>query len=52
MSKIKSILCAGDKETTDVLNELKKKGHNLSMNIISITQDMGIYTIFYNDIFD
>ena len=52
MSKIKCILCDGDKEATETLNELKEKGHNLSMNLLSITQDRMYYTIFYNDVFD
>ena len=52
MSKIKCILCDGHKEATEALNELKKKGHNLSMNLLSITQDRMYYTIFYNDVFD
>ena len=52
MSKIKCICCEGNKETTKVLNNLKEEGHNLSMNLLSITQDGIIYTIFYNDVFD
>ena len=52
MSKIKCILCDGREETTKALNELKAKGHNLSMNLLSITQDRMYYTIFYNDVFD
>lgn len=52
MSKIKCIVCDGHEETTKALNELKEEGHNLSMNLLSITEDRGIYTIFYNDIFD
>jgi hypothetical protein len=53
MSKIKCILCDGHEETTKTLNELKEEGHNLSMNLLSITADRcGIYTIFYNDVFD
>ena len=52
MSKIKCILCDGHEETTKALNELKEKGHNLSMNLLSITQDRMYYTIFYNDVFD
>ena len=52
MSKIKCILCDGREETTKALNELKEKGHNLSMNLLSITQDRMYYTIFYNDVFD
>lgn len=51
MSKIKCILCDGHEETTKVLNELNEE-HNLSMNLLSITQDRGIYTIFYKDVFD
>ena len=51
MSKIKCILCDGREETTKALNELKEKGHNLSMNLLSITQDRMYYTIFYNDVF-
>ena len=52
MSKIKCILCDGHEETTKILNDLKEEGHNLSMNLLSITQDRDIYTIFYNDVFD
>jgi hypothetical protein len=52
MSKIKYILCDGHEETAKTLNELKEEGHNLSMNLLSITQDRDIYTIFYNDVFD
>ena len=52
MSKIKCILCDGHEETTQALNELKEEGHNLSMNLLSITQDRTLYTIFYNDVFD
>ena len=52
MSKIKCILCDGHEETAKTLNELKEEGHNLSMNLLSITQDRDIYTIFYNDVFD
>ena len=52
MSKIKCILCDGHKEATEALNELKEKGHNLKMNLLSITQDWTLYTIFYNDVFD
>lgn len=52
MSKIKCILCEGNKETTEALNKLKEEGHNLSMNLLSITQDGILYTIFYNDVFD
>ena len=52
MSKIKYKLCEGKDETVKFLNELKDKGHNLSMNLLSITQDRMFYTIFYNDVFD
>lgn len=52
MSKIKYILCDGREEVTEALNELEKKGHNLSMNLLSITQDRMYYTIFYNDMLD
>lgn len=52
MAKIKCILCDGHKETTKALNELKEKGHDLSVNLLSITQDRTLYTIFYNDVFD
>ena len=52
MSKIKCILCDGHEETAKTLNELKEEGHNLSMNLLSITQDRDLYTIFYNDVFD
>ena len=34
-----SILCDGHKETTKALNELKEEGHDLSVNLLSITQD-------------
>lgn len=52
MSKIKYKLCEGEDEVVKFLNELKDKGHNLSMNLLSITQDRMFYTIFYNDVFD
>jgi hypothetical protein len=52
MAKIKCILCDGHKETTEALNELKEEGHNLSVNLLAITQDRTLYTIFYNDVFD
>ena len=52
MSKIKCELCDGQDEAVKFLNELKDKGHNLSMNLLSITQDRMYYTIFYNDVFD
>ena len=52
MAKIKNILCEGREETTKALNELKEKGHNLSINLLSITQDRMFYTIFYIDVFD
>ena len=52
MGKIKCILCDGHEETTKTLNELKEEGHDLSTNLLSITQDRMYYTIFYNDIFD
>lgn len=52
MAKIKCILCDGYKETTEALNELKEEGHNLSVNLLAITQDRTLYTIFYNDVFD
>ena len=52
MAKIKCILCDGHKETTETLNELKEEGHNLSVNLLAITQDRTLYTIFYNDVFD
>ncbi len=52
MSKIKCILCDGHKKTTEALNELKEEGHDLSANLLSITQDRMFYTIFYNDVFD
>ena len=51
MSKIKCILCDGHEEATEALNELKEKGHDLSVNLLSITQDRMFYTIFYNDVF-
>ena len=51
MSKIKCIICDGHEETTKVLNELNEE-HNLSMNLLSITEDRGIYTIFYKDVYD
>lgn len=44
---IKSILCNCRDEATEKLNELEKKGYNLAMCILSITQDRGYYTIFY-----
>lgn len=52
MSKVKCKLCHDMEETTKFLNELKDNGHNLSMNLLSITQDKNLYTIFYNDVFD
>lgn len=52
MSKIKCILCDGYEETTEALNKLKEEGHNLRMNLLSITQDKASYKIFYNDVFD
>lgn len=52
MSKIKCKLCEGRDDVVKFLNELKDKGHNLSMNLLSITQDRMFYTIFYNDVFD
>ena len=52
MSKIKYKLCENRDETVKFLNELKNEGHNLSMNLLSITQDRMYYTIFYNDVFD
>lgn len=52
MSKIKCKLCEGSDDATKFLNELKKNGHNLSMNLLSITQDRMFYTIFYNDVFE
>jgi hypothetical protein len=52
MSKIKCILCDGHKKATEALNELKEEGHDLSVNLLSITQDRMFYTIFYNDVFD
>lgn len=52
MPKIKCELCDGHNEVVKFLNELKDEGHNLSMNLLSITQDRTIYTIFYNDVFD
>lgn len=52
MSKIKCELCEGRDDVVKFLNELKDKGHNLSMNLLSITQDRMFYTIFYNDVFD
>ena len=52
MPKIKCILCDGHEEATEALNELKEKGHNLSMNLLSITQGRMYYTIFYIDVFD
>lgn len=52
MSKIKCKLCENKDETVKFLNELKDKGHNLSINLLSITQDRMFYTIFYNDVFD
>ena len=51
MSKIKYELCEGRDDVVKFLNELKEKGHNLSMNLLSITQGK-YYTIFYNDVFD
>ena len=50
MSKIKYELCEGRDDVVKFLNELKEKGHNLSMNLLSITQGK-YYTIFYNDVF-
>lgn len=44
---IKNILCDGRDEATEKLNELEKKGYNLVMCILGITQDRGYYTIFY-----
>lgn len=35
-----------------LIETIKEKGHNLSMNLLSITQDRMYYTIFYNDVFD
>lgn len=52
MSKVKCQLCDGRDEVTNFLNELESKGHNLSTNLLSITQDRMYYTIFYIDIFD
>lgn len=52
MSKVKCKLCHDMEETTKFLNELKDNGHNLSMNLLSITQDKTFYTVFYNDVFD
>lgn len=52
MSKIKCKLCEGRDNVVKFLNELKEKGHNLSMNLLSITQDGMYYTIFYKDVFD
>ena len=52
MSKIKCELCDGQDEAIKFLNELKEKGHNLSMNLLAITQDRTWYTIFYNDVFE
>lgn len=52
MSKIKCELFEGRDDVMKFLNELKDKGHNLSMNLLSITQDRMHYTIFYNDVFD
>ena len=49
MSKIKCELCDGRDEAIKFLNELKEKDHNLSMNLLAITQDRTWYTIFYND---
>jgi len=51
MSKIKCILCDGHKETVKALNALNEE-HNLTRNLLAITQDRTIYTIFYNDVYD
>ena len=42
--------CNDEYDVCEFLDKLKNKGSNLSMNIIGITESMGIYTIFYNDI--
>ena len=52
MSRVKCKLCEGRDEVTIFLNKLKSEGNNLSMNLLSITQDRMYYTIFYIDIFD
>jgi len=52
MAKIKCKLCEERDDVVDFLNKLKEKGHNLSMNLLSITQDGPHYTVFYNDVFD
>jgi len=52
MSKIKCKLCTGEDDVVKFLNGLKEKGHNLSMNLLAITQDRTWYTIFYNDVFE
>ena len=39
--------CKGPKETVDFLNELENKGYNVSMNVVSITQENDYYTVFY-----
>lgn len=44
---IKHILCGNRDECTEILNELEKKGYNLTMSIIGISQDRENYTIFY-----
>lgn len=41
--------CNDEYDVCEFLNKLKNRS-NLSMNIIGITESMGIYTIFYNDI--
>jgi len=52
MAKIKCELCEGYDNVVKFLNELKEKGHNLSMNLLSITQNGMHYKVFYNDVFD
>lgn len=39
--------CKGPKETTDFLNSLEKKGYNVRMNVVFITQENDYYTVFY-----
>ena len=49
---VKCKYISGRDNVCSFLNDLQRKGSNVSMNIISITQDGSCYTIFYIDIFD